>query len=348
MFNRTVLAVNNVIDGLPTNLLFSTLAVTLLLTTTSLAQAANNPALSCKNTTTPFTQKNPAAVSQNKQVKNKPQNEQQRLIGCMVTQLQQYQQPEYSARQQYLAYKAQAWLNYANYEDSINSRTAAGHYALQTGSNILAALGNGTDEQIKITADIPPTSALMRPDLWATLQALKESDGITLAPRELAFSEVALIWAATEQCEQGWRHSGAHFRMSERWLEQAREAYINAHDSKTNVALEERINQYFKQYTPLDTGEDKCQGQVLPASVQSSSENILREAPLSKVELDTKLNTQPMTKLTSTDALQIKITRTLSAVQVAPNTTLAPLMPVPSISVPIPMPVPTATYKIVQ
>ena len=339
MFNRTILAVHNIIDRLPTNLLLSTLTVTLLLTNSFPAQANNKPTINCKNDTAAHsTQKTHTTVFQNKQ---------QRLISCMMTQLQQYQQLEYSARQQYLAYKAQAWLNYANHQASTNSKNAAGQYAFQEGSNILTALNKGTDKQINLTPDIPKTSALMRPDLWATLNALKASGGIALAPRELAFSEVALIWAATEQCEHGPRQSGAHFRMSERWLEQAREAYVNAHDSMTNVALEERINQYFKQYSPLDTGEDKCQGQVLPASMQSSSEAMLHEATLLKKERNlksnTKLNTQPITTVMRTDALQIEITRTLSAVQVTPNTIPVIVMPAP-----IPMPIPTATYKIAE
>ena len=191
------------------------------------------------------------------------QSSQQRTIDCMLMQLQVYQQDDKSARHRYLAYKTQAWLNYAYHKDSIKSRSAAGSQALQAGSLLLAALQNGTDEQLSITTDIPTTSALMRPDLWATLTALKDSGGISAAPRELAFSEVALVWAAADQCEHGWRQSGTHFRMAERWLEQAREAYVNAHDSETNVALESLINRYFKQYTPLDTGDDICRGQKM-------------------------------------------------------------------------------------
>ena len=339
MFNHTFLSIKNANNKLQTKLIFSTLAVTLLLTTSSLAQANNSPAIDCKNDNVTYpTQKNKAVASQNKQ---------QRLIGCMLTQLQQYQQPKYSARQQYLAYKAQAWLNYANYQASTNSKTAAGHHAFQEASNILTALHKGTDEQINLTPNIPSTSALMRPDLWATLNALKGSGGIMIAPRELAFSEVALIWAATEQCKYGSQQSGAHFRMSDRWLEQAREAYINNHDSKTNVALEERINQYFKKYTPLDTGEGKCQGQVLPASIQSVSEAMLPKPSLLEKERNVKskmkLNTQPITTVMRTDALQIKITRTLSTVQLSTNIA----QPSPT-STSIPMPVPTATYKIAE
>ncbi|GAF54696.1 hypothetical protein JCM18901_283 [Psychrobacter sp. JCM 18901] len=106
----------------------------------------------------------------------------------------------------------------------------------------------------------------MRPDLWATLSALKDGDGIASAPREMAFSEVALIWAATNQCARGWRESGMHFRMADRWLEQAREAYVNANDSQTNIALEKSIVSYHKQYSPLDASDDICRGQDLTSN----------------------------------------------------------------------------------
>ena len=52
--------------------------------------------------------------------------------------------------------------------------------------------------------------------------------------------------------------------MADRWLEQAREAYVNNHDSKTNVALQDLIVRYYKQYAPLDAIADRCAGQILP------------------------------------------------------------------------------------
>ena len=87
----------------------------------------------------------------------------------------------------------------------------------------------------------------------------------------MAFSEVALIWAAADHCEHGWRASSSHFRMANRWLEQAREAYVNAHNSQTNVKLERLINDYYKQFAPLDPSDDNCRGQVLPLDTQTSS-----------------------------------------------------------------------------
>lgn len=194
----------------------------------------------------------------------KNQSTQQRAMSCMLAELQHYQQKDKTAQQQYLAYKAQAWLNYAIHKDSMNSRSLTGLEAAQSAEAILQALKKGSENDILLIQDIPASSALMRPDLWAMLSALKDSGAIINAPRELAFSEVALIWAANEQCEKNSRQAGTHFRMADRWLEQAREAFVNAHDSKINVALEELTVRYYEQYAPLDSTNDRCTGQVLP------------------------------------------------------------------------------------
>lgn len=182
----------------------------------------------------------------------------QRALSCMLTQAKYYQQDNMTARQQYFAYKAQAWLNYAIHKNSMNSRSSAGLRATQAAENILSALKNGTEQDLPLIQDTASNSPRMRADLWATLSALKEQEGIASAPREMAFSEVALIWATNNYCERGKRESGSLFRMADRWAEQAREAYINEHDSQTNVALEELIVQYYKQYTPLDSNDDIC------------------------------------------------------------------------------------------
>lgn len=201
----------------------------------------------------------------------KYQSAQRQSIDCMFTELKRYQQQTLTPRQQYFAYKAQAWLNYAYHQDSIKSKSAAGSHAVQASHTILQALVNDDDEQLEITSDIPVFSALMRPDLWATLNALKDSGGIETAPREMAFSEIALVWAAANQCKRGWKESGSHFRMADRWLEQAREAYVNAHDSQTNVALENAINDYYKNYAPLDPSDDVCRGQTFPVLTEKSN-----------------------------------------------------------------------------
>ena len=241
----------------------STLTALLLLSIVPLALAQDNIAVNTAQLSQVSSDVDCRADIDTQPSSYRYQSRQQRVLNCMVKQLQPYQQRDKTARQQYFAYKAQAWLNYAIHQDSINSRSTAGAYAAQTAESILQSLKNGTEKDISLHQDIPAMSALMRPDLWATISALKDSDGIAVAPREVAFSEVALIWAATNQCARGWRESGIHFRMADRWLEQARQAYVNAHDSQTNVALQARIVRYYESYAPLDSGEDKCHGQAL-------------------------------------------------------------------------------------
>ena len=196
-------------------------------------------------------------------------------IECQLTELKRFQdeavlstltKPQ-AARQQYLAYKAQAWLNYATHENSIKSHTAAGNHALQSADIILQVLKNSSSQTLDLSPDIPDSSALMRPDLWAILTALKDKGGMEQAQRELAFSEVALVWAAADYCEHGARQSGSHFRMADRWLEQAREAYVNAHDSETNVALERLTNSYYKQYALVDSNDDSCRSYRFPSAM---------------------------------------------------------------------------------
>lgn len=186
------------------------------------------------------------------------------IIDCKMAEIKSFQdsallstlsEPQ-AARQQYLAYKAQAWLNYATHEHSIKSHTAAGSHALHSADIILQALKSSNEQTLDLNLDIPASSALMRPDLWAILTALKENGGIEQAPRELAFSEVGLVWAAADYCEHGTHQASPHFRMADRWLEQAREAYVNAHDSETNVALEAITNSYYKQYALVDSNDD--------------------------------------------------------------------------------------------
>lgn len=193
----------------------------------------------------------------------------QQTIECLLTQLSFYQQQTLSSHQQYFAYKAQALLNYASYQSSIKRPSITGLQALESSIIILKELQSNNDKNLSLITAIPSSSALMRPDLWAILSALKDSSlkddtGTITAPHELAFSEVALIWAAADQCQHGSRQSGLHFRTAERWLEQAREAYVDVHDSKTNVALEDSIVNYYEQYAPLDATDDICRGLSLP------------------------------------------------------------------------------------
>ena len=188
-------------------------------------------------------------------------------IDCMFTALKPYQQTQSVSSQAhnidnnsaYFAYKAQAWLAYAYSEDSEKSLTSAGAYALNEGLNILTKLQDNKAEQLALTTDIPPTSAIMRPDLWASLVALKKSDAIADNPRKLAFAEVQLVWAAAEYCERGWRHSNEHFWAAQRLLDNTQEDFINAQKDEDKIRqFQQDTLTMFKIFEPLDTGDDQC------------------------------------------------------------------------------------------
>ena len=187
----------------------------------------------------------------------------------MRLQLPVFQQTKTPSPQAYFAYQAQAWLQYAKHENAIDNASAAGIHALQRGSAILQALQDGNEGSLALTSTIPASSALMRPDLWATLSALKTSGGITSAPKAVAFSEVALIWAAADHCKYGANASSAPFRMADYWLQQAREAYVNSHDSPSNVQLESLINRYYQHYAPRAAADDNCSAQALSLTINT-------------------------------------------------------------------------------
>ncbi|WP_201505250.1 hypothetical protein [Psychrobacter aestuarii] len=173
----------------------------------------------------------------------------------------QYQQTS-DSQKLYTAYQALAWLTYANYEQHMNSRAATKAQAWQSAYGLISALAYGTSSE-SVPADIPATSALMRPDLWAYVSALKDKGAIAIAPREMAFAEVSLIWAASKQCTRGWRQSTPHFRMAARYVSQANTAYRNRYPEDT-AALLDLTQRYYHAYLPLDAKNDQCHGQILP------------------------------------------------------------------------------------
>ena len=97
--------------------LYATLSAILLLSTVS---CVSTTSISPKNTTlktADYCLSSNKVESQAQAADDKTQSVQQRAINCMLNELQTYQQKNMSARQQYFAYKAQAWLNYATDKD---------------------------------------------------------------------------------------------------------------------------------------------------------------------------------------------------------------------------------------
>ena len=148
-------------------------------------------------------------------------------VFCIREQLQPYQAEHQPINTRFQAYKADAWLSYVGHEDSEASLTKAGHYALNEALSILEALKTNQVDKLPLTADIPPTSGLQRPDLWASLLTIKQTPAFTPLVKTVADSEVKLIWAEAEFCEFGWRHSREHYSAADRWVATAELTALN-------------------------------------------------------------------------------------------------------------------------
>lgn len=186
-------------------------------------------------------------------------------ISCINQQLKAYQAEDQPTNIRYQAYKAQAWLSYIAHEDSEKSLTKAGRYALMEALSIFHALKNNQAEQLPINSDIPPTSGLKRPDLWAALLTIKQTPAFDKLPKDIAYSEVKLIWAEAEFCEFGWRHSREHFSAADRWAKAALTTALNQEDiDKTQFnALKQ---EFYAKLSPLASDNRMCRGAVLPAA----------------------------------------------------------------------------------
>ena len=144
------------------------------------------------------------------------QTQQQQLAQRIAALLKK---PEPTA--QYHAQKAQSWLDYANHQNSEGGLTGAYDSAMQQAVQITTQLEQG--QQPSMTTAVPPSSGVMRRDLWAIAELLKTHPAFAQVHTDVAKAEVKLVWAAAEHCELGWRHSREHFAAAERELYVARQ-----------------------------------------------------------------------------------------------------------------------------
>lgn len=121
----------------------------------------------------------------------------------------------------YHAAKARAWLSYAVHERSEKSTTVARAEALSQAESIIKGLEHGQAGQLSLTTPISSISSVMRRDLWATAELLKQNEGFSCAQTEIAQAEVMLVWAAAEHSELGWRHSRELFLSAQSLVDQA-------------------------------------------------------------------------------------------------------------------------------
>jgi outer membrane protein OmpA-like peptidoglycan-associated protein len=121
----------------------------------------------------------------------------------------------------YQAAKAHTWLSYAQHETYEGSLSLAQQQAYAEAERLVIALEQG--QPISLTTPIPSTSGVMRRDLWAIAEIIKQYPAFQSdLAMQVAQAEVKLVWAAAEHCELGWRHSREHFALAERLLYSAR------------------------------------------------------------------------------------------------------------------------------
>ena len=123
----------------------------------------------------------------------------------------------------YHAAKAQTWLSYASHQTAEGGQTRAQQQAFAEAERLTSVLEQGQLEQLSLTTPVPNTSGVMRRDLWAIAEILKQTPVFQSdLAMQVAQAEVQLVWAAAEHCELGWRHSREHFALAERLLYSAR------------------------------------------------------------------------------------------------------------------------------
>lgn len=130
----------------------------------------------------------------------------------------------------YHAQKAQMWLTYANHQKAEGGWTSAEDQAHAEALKQIEQLEQLEQKPtISTVTPVFSSSKVMRRDLWATLELLKQHEGFPCAPTEIAQAEVMLVWAAAEHCELGWHHSRELFSAAERLVDTASYQVLNCH-----------------------------------------------------------------------------------------------------------------------
>ena len=117
--------------------------------------------------------------------------------------------------------KAQAWLDMAMDEYSMNDLTSAAEDALVQASRLIDQL-EAKKKDMDMDTVILPTSCLVRPDLWKLARELKNNPGFSCGEDLVARLEVQLVWAGHEQNQLGWRHAKPYLQAAERLAGEAR------------------------------------------------------------------------------------------------------------------------------
>lgn len=116
--------------------------------------------------------------------------------------------------------KAQAWIDMAMDEYSMNDRTSVIEDTVREAHGLIAQL---EERKSGISMDTPilPTSKVIRPDLWLKAADWKKHPGFPCAEDLVAQLEVQLVWAGHEDNQLGWRHAKPYLQAAERLAKEA-------------------------------------------------------------------------------------------------------------------------------
>ncbi|NVN90476.1 MAG: OmpA family protein [Desulfuromonadales bacterium] len=116
--------------------------------------------------------------------------------------------------------KAQAWIDMAMDEYSMNDRTSVIEDALRQAYDLISQLEDKKNA-IGMTTIILPTSKKIRPDLWQKAVDWKKHPGFSCGEDLVAQLEVQLVWAGHEDNQLGWRHAKPYLQAAERLAREA-------------------------------------------------------------------------------------------------------------------------------
>ncbi|RYZ53495.1 MAG: hypothetical protein EOP49_07230 [Sphingobacteriales bacterium] len=201
----------------------------------------------------------------------------------------------------YQAQKARMWLVYADSERSQRGITNAAAQAEAEAVKLLEQLEQ--NQAISPTTPIIASSKVLRRDLWATAELLKQQAGFDCAADDLAHAEVTLVWAAAEHCELGWRHSRELFASAERLVDEAHYQANRCHGASATAIPLARVS--YPSLAELNGTQKGCHGVVgqwpiiastaeSMAAVATVPAEVATSALGSAVAVDTVLDSAPM------------------------------------------------------
>jgi len=116
--------------------------------------------------------------------------------------------------------KAQAWIDMAMDEYSMNDRTTVIEDTVRQAHDLISRLESRQDT-IPMDTPILPTSKMIRPDLWLKADNWKRHPGFSCGEDLVAQLEVQLVWAGHEDNQLGWRHAKPYLQAAERLAKEA-------------------------------------------------------------------------------------------------------------------------------